>query len=151
MPCSVIKGDTMKTILETIHKLAQFKTLKKAIKSTGLEKILDGSGPFTLFAPTDEAFASLYADILEVLFRDKFKLSDVLIYHVIPGYINKEIALSRKFIKTANGQTLEFSQNNNIFQVDQAHILEKDILCSNGIIHIIDAVLMPESYRKKAP
>jgi uncharacterized surface protein with fasciclin (FAS1) repeats len=137
----------MKTIMGTVRELAQFKTLRKAIKSTGLEKILDGSGPFTLFAPTDEAFASLYSDILDVLFRDAIKLSDVLIYHVIPEYITKDIALSRKFIKAANGQTLEFSQNNDGFMVDQAYIIEESIVCSNGIVHIIDAVLMPKKYR----
>ena len=129
----------------TIREFTQFKTLQKAIKCTGLENILDGSGPLTLFAPTDEAFAGLYADIIDVLFRDKIRLSDVLIYHVIPEYITSDIALSRKFIKAANGQTLEFSQNSEDLQVDRARILEGNIVCSNGIVHIIDVVLMPQS------
>jgi uncharacterized surface protein with fasciclin (FAS1) repeats len=133
--------------METIRELTQFKTLQKAIRSTGLEKILDGSGPFTLFAPSDAAFADLYADILDVLFRDTVKLSDVLVYHVIPEYITADIALSRKFIKAANGQTLEISRNNEGLMVDQANILGEGVVCSNGIVHIIDAVLMPKKYR----
>jgi uncharacterized surface protein with fasciclin (FAS1) repeats len=135
--------------MNTILELGKFKTLRKAIKSTGLEKVLEGSGPYTLFAPTDEAFACLYVDILEVLFKDKIKLSDVLTYHVIPERITLEDAVRRKSIKTANGQTLGISQNEDMIRADQAHIIETDIVCSNGIVHIIDAVLMPKSIAPK--
>ena len=130
--------------MNTILELGQFKTLQKAIKCTGLEDVLEGSGPFTLFAATDEAFACLYADILDVLFRDAIKLSDVLTYHVIPERVTIEDALSRKSIKTANGQTLEFSQNKKVIRAGQARIIEQDIVCSNGIVHIMDSVLMPK-------
>ena len=135
----------MKTILE----LGQFKTFRKAIKSTGLENVLEGSGPYTLFAPTDEAFACLYADILDVLFKDAIKLSDVLTYHIIPERITFKDALRRKSIKTANGQTLEFSQDQEVIRVDHAQIIQRDIVCSNGIVHIIDAVLIPREYCAK--
>ncbi|MGD8540161.1 MAG: fasciclin domain-containing protein [Candidatus Aminicenantes bacterium] len=139
----------MRSILNTILELGQFKTLRKAIESIGLKNVLEGSGPYTLFAPTDEAFACLYADILDVLFRDAIKLSDVLTYHVIPERMTIEDALRRKSIKTANGQTLEFSQNEDVIRANQANIIEKDIVCSNGIVHIIDAVLMPREYCTK--
>jgi uncharacterized surface protein with fasciclin (FAS1) repeats len=139
----------MRTIMETILELRQFKTLRKAIKSTGLQKLLDGAGPFTMFAPTDEAFARLYADILDVLFRDSIKLSDVLTHHVVPESITMEDAVSRTSIESKNGQTLEFSLDKKTMHVDRARVIEGDIVCSNGIVHIIDAVLIPRKYKTK--
>lgn len=139
----------MKTMMDTLLELGGFKTLWKAIRSADLLMVLNGTGPFTLFAPTDEAFAHLYADILDVLFRDKIKLSDVLMDHVIPEYVTTEEALSRETIQTAGGRTLKLSLNENIIQVDRAHILAKDIVCSNGIVHVVDAVLMSEEFSAK--
>jgi transforming growth factor-beta-induced protein len=140
-------GETgMKTMMDTISELGKFKTLWKAIRSSDLLMVLNGRGPFTLFAPTDEAFAHLYSEILEVLFRDKIKLSDVLTDHVIPEYITIEDALNRHAIQTASGRTLKFFQKENIIKVDQAHLLATDIVCSNGIVHVVDAVLMPEEF-----
>jgi uncharacterized surface protein with fasciclin (FAS1) repeats len=140
----------MKTMMDTIRELGRFKTLWKAIRSADLLMVLNGSGPFTLFAPTDEAFAHLYADILDVLFRDKIKLSDVLMDHVVPESITIEEALNRNTIQTAGGRTLKLSQKENLIQVDQANILAKDIVCSNGIIHVVDAVLISEEINTKA-
>ena len=131
---------------DTIRGLGGFKTLWKAIRSADLLKILNGRGPFTLLAPTDEAFAHLYSEILEVLFRDKIKLSDVLTDHVIPEYITIEDAVNRHAIQTASGRMLNFSQNGNLIKVDDAHILSNDIVCSNGIVHVVDAVLMPKDF-----
>lgn len=143
-------GETeMKTMMDTIRELGRFKTLWKAIRSEDLLKVLNGTGPFTLFAPTDEAFAHLYSDILEVLFRDKIKLSDVLTDHMIPEYITIEEALNRATIQTASGRTLKFSQNGNIIKVDQAHILSPNIVCSNGIVHVVDAVLIRKKFGTK--
>jgi uncharacterized surface protein with fasciclin (FAS1) repeats len=139
----------MRTIMETILESGKFKTLKKAIRCTGLQKIIGGAGPITLFAPTDEAFARLYSDILDVLFRDSIKLSDVLTHHVVPRHLTMKDALNRKSIASAGGQTLEFSANEEAKQVDQALVLEWDIVCSNGVVHIIDAVLMPREYKTK--
>jgi uncharacterized surface protein with fasciclin (FAS1) repeats len=139
----------MRTIMETILESGKFKTLRKALKSTGLKKLLDGAGPFTLFAPTDEAFACLYADILDVLFRDTIKLSDVLTHHVLPESITMKDAVNRKSIETESGQILKFSLDEMTAQVDQARVLEQDIVCSNGIVHIIDSVLIPREYKTK--
>jgi len=136
-------------MMDTIHELGRFKTLWKAIRSADLLGVLDSAGPFTLFAPTDEAFAHLYSEILDILFRDKIKLSDVLTNHVIPEYITMEDALSRDAVQTASGRMLKLSQRGNITQVEEAHILARDIVCSNGIVHVVDAVLMPREFNTK--
>lgn len=136
----------MKTTMDTLRELGRFKTLWKAIRSADLLRVLNGAGPLTLFAPTDEAFAHLYSEILDVLFRDKIKLSDVLMDHVIPEYITIKDALDRKTIQTASGRALQFVQNGNVIMVDQAHILSNDIVCANGIVHVVDTVLMPEEF-----
>ena len=135
--------------MDTILELGRFKTLWKAIRSSDLLRVFDSSGPYTLFAPTDEAFAHLYTEILDVLFRDKIKLSDVLTNHVIPEYITAEEALNRETIRTASGQMLKFSRKGDIIQADQAHILAKDIDCSNGIVHVVDAVLTGKEFSTK--
>ena len=135
--------------METILESGNFKTLIKAIRCTGLQKIISGAGPATLFAPTDEAFARIYSDILDILVKDTITLSDVLTHHVVSGHITMRDALTRKSIESSSGQPLELSASKEATNVDHALVLEEDIICSNGVIHIIDAVLIPQKYKTK--
>lgn len=135
--------------METIQEFKTFKTLIKAIKTVDMLDNLSGDGPFTLLAPTDKAFACLYADIIGVLFRDRIKLIDVLNFHIIPEYITIKEAFDRTEMKTLSGMTINFTQKGKTANVDNAVVCEQDIVCSNGIIHIIDSVLIPKNCRIK--
>lgn len=139
----------MKPILDKIFELKRFKTLLKALKSVDLQDDLSGTEPFTLLAPTDEAFAILYVDILDVLFRDPIKLIDVLNNHLIHETITIKDALKLPKITAINGEALDFHLNGKFVKVNHAVIFEQDIICSNGIVHLVDSVLMPKNYWKK--
>ncbi len=119
----------------------QFKTLAKALNAAGLVDTLKGPGPFTVFAPTDEAFAKIPADKLNALLADKAALTKVLTYHVVPG---KVMAADVKpgAVKTVQGAPLTISTTGGVM-VDKAKVTKTDIVGSNGVIHVIDSVLMP--------
>ena len=133
--------------MDAILELGQFKTLRKALKSTGLKKLLDGAGPFTLFAPTDEAFACLYSDILDVLFRDSIKLSDVLTHHVLPESITMNDAVNRKSIESESGQSFDVrlvgGLDNSVFQgnviISEQAFLEKFPSSGGSRLFLMDA------------
>ena len=129
-------------IVDTAVSAGQFKTLVKAVQEAGLVDTLKGKGPFTVFAPTDEAFAKLPAGTLEALLKDKKKLADILTYHVVPG---KVMAAQVKpgQVKTVEGQSLTVSTMDGGVMVDSAKVTKADIVASNGVIHVIDTVLVP--------
>ncbi len=124
-----------------------FGTLLAAAEAAGLDSVLAGKGPFTVFAPTDEAFKALpegtVSELLKAKNRDQLKA--ILTYHVIAGSVSAGDALNAKNAKTVNGKSLEFGIENGAFKVNGATIRTTDIECDNGVIHVIDAVLLPQS------
>jgi uncharacterized surface protein with fasciclin (FAS1) repeats len=130
-------------IVETAVSSGQFKTLVTALQEADLVDTLKGDGPFTVFAPTDAAFAKLPAGALDALLKDKSKLSAVLTYHVVPG---KVMAAQVKpgDVKTVQGQSLHVSTQGGSVMVDNAKVTKADINASNGVIHVIDTVILPK-------
>ena len=119
----------------------RFTVLIGALQSTDLVATLQGEGPFTLFAPTDDAFAALPEGALEVLTPEQ--LQDVLLYHIVDGAVESELASTADEAPTANGQAIQFSTTDDGLKVNDALVIEADIEASNGVIHAIDTVLMP--------
>jgi len=129
-------------IVDTAVSAGQFKTLVKAVQEAGLVDTLKGEGPFTVFAPTDDAFAKLPAGTLEALLKDKQKLAAVLTYHVVPGKVMAAQVKPGK-VKTVQGQAIKVSTHYGAVMVDNANVVMTDIVASNGVIHVIDAVILP--------
>jgi len=121
-----------------------FKTLVAAVKAAGLVETLQGDGPFTVFAPTDEAFAKLPAGTVENLLRpeNKEKLVAILTYHVVSGKVMAADVKTMK-AKTVNGQSLDIQVNDGAVTVDKAKVIKTDVDASNGVIHVIDTVVLP--------
>ena len=136
-----------KDIVDTAVAAGSFKTLAAALKAAGLVDTLKGKGPFTVFAPTDEAFAKLPAGTVENLLKpeNKAQLTAILTYHVVPGAVMASQVTSLKEAKTVNGQSLKISTANGTVMVDKAHVVKTDIKASNGVIHVIDSVMLPAS------
>jgi uncharacterized surface protein with fasciclin (FAS1) repeats len=131
-------------IIETAGAAGSFTTLAKAIEAAGLTETLKGEGPFTVFAPTDEAFAKLPEGALDALLQDKEKLAAILTYHVVPGKVSSEDVAQLPMAKTVNGQDLTITAADDKVMVGNATVIQADIPASNGVIHVIDAVLLPE-------
>jgi uncharacterized surface protein with fasciclin (FAS1) repeats len=135
-----------KDIVDTAVAAGSFKTLAAALQAAGLVDTLKGKGPFTVFAPTDEAFAKLPAGTVEDLLKpeNKEKLVAILTYHVVPGKVLAAQVTKMNSAKTVNGQSLTITANNGTVMVDNAKVVKTDILCSNGVIHVIDSVVLPK-------
>lgn len=133
-------------IVETAAEAEQFETLVAAVKAADLESTLRGAGPFTVFAPTDEAFAKLPAGTLESLLRpeNKTKLQSILTFHVIAGKVMSTQAGQLTSAKTVQGKELALDASSGSLRVGGANVVKADIEASNGVIHVIDAVLLPE-------
>ena len=131
-------------IVETAAAAGSFKTLVTAIQAAGLEQTLKGTGPFTVFAPTDEAFAKLPPGTLEGLLKDKAKLASILTYHVVAGKVMAADAVKLTEAKTVNGQSFKIVAGKDGVMVDNAKVVKTDILASNGVIHVIDNVILPK-------
>jgi uncharacterized surface protein with fasciclin (FAS1) repeats len=129
-------------VVDTAAKAGEFSTLVTAIRAAGLEDDLKGPGPFTVFAPSDEAFAKLPPGTLDSLLADKAKLTMVLTYHVVPGKLMAADVVRVHEAKTLEGQSLKISTAEGV-KVDQANVVKTDIVASNGVIHVIDAVVLP--------
>ena len=130
-----------KDIVDTAVSAGQFKTLATALQAAGLVETLKGPGPFTVFAPTDEAFAKIPKADLEALLKDKAKLTAVLTYHVVPGKVMaKDVAPGQ--VKTVQGSALTVSTTGGVM-VDKARVTATDIVASNGVIHVIESVVLP--------
>jgi uncharacterized surface protein with fasciclin (FAS1) repeats len=119
-----------------------FDTLLAAVAAADLTETLEGSGPFTVFAPTDAAFAKLPESDLEALLADKEKLTAVLTYHVVSGRVTAEQVATLTSAETLQGGTVTFETGEGV-RVDGAQVVKADLLVSNGVIHVIDTVLMP--------
>lgn len=139
-------------IVETAVGAGQFKTLAAALEAAGLVEALKGQGPYTVFAPTDEAFAKLPAGTVEELLRpeNKEKLKAVLLYHVVPGKVVAAdvLKLNGKEAKTLQGGKVKVRTSGGVM-VDNARVLKTDVMATNGVIHVIDTVLMPKMGEKK--
>jgi uncharacterized surface protein with fasciclin (FAS1) repeats len=134
-----------KDIVDTAVGAGSFSTLVTAVKAAGLVDTLKGEGPFTVFAPTDEAFAKLPEGTVEALLKDKEKLAAILTYHVVPGKVMAKDVVGLSSAKTANGQVLSIKSENGEVMVDNAKVVKVDIPCSNGVIHVIDTVVIPKT------
>lgn len=130
-------------IVDTAISAGQFKTLVTALQEADLVDTLKGDGPFTVFAPTDAAFAKLPAGALDALVKDKEKLAAVLTYHVVPGKVMAAQVKPGK-VKTVQGESLNVSTQGGSVMVDNAKVTKTDISASNGVIHVIDAVILPK-------
>jgi uncharacterized surface protein with fasciclin (FAS1) repeats len=139
-------GQQKKDIVETAVAAGQFNTLVKALEAANLVDTLKGAGPFTVFAPTDEAFSKLPPGTLEDLLKpeNKQKLTSILTYHVVSGKVMMEQAMKLSSAKTLNGQDLTLRSENGKLMVNDATVTQPDIQCSNGLIHVINQVLMPQ-------
>lgn len=133
-------------IVDTAVAAGSFNTLATALKAAGLVETLKGPGPFTVFAPTDEAFAKLPAGTLESLLKpeNKAKLAGILTYHVVAGKVMAADVVKLTGAKTVNGQSVKITVDGGKVKVDGANVVKTDIAASNGVIHVIDAVLLPK-------
>ena len=133
-------------IVDTAVAAGSFNTLAAALKAAGLVETLKGPGPFTVFAPTDEAFAKLPAGTLESLLKpeNKAKLAGILTYHVVSGKVMAADVVKLTSAKTVNGQSVKVAVNGGKVTVDGANVVKTDIAASNGVIHVIDAVMLPK-------
>lgn len=129
-------------IVDTAVAAGSFNTLVTAVKAAGLVDTLKGPGPFTVFAPTDEAFAKLPAGTLDALLKDKEKLKAVLTYHVVAGKVMAADVAKLSSAKTVQGGTLKIDTSNGV-KVGNAKVVKADVAATNGVIHVIDTVLIP--------
>jgi len=132
----------MADIVDTAVGAGSFGTLVTAVKAAGLVETLKSAGPFTVFAPTDEAFAKIPAATLNAVLADKEKLTAILTYHVVAGKVMAADVVNLTSATTVQGGTLKIDATNGV-KVNDANVVTADIECDNGVIHVIDTVLMP--------
>lgn len=134
-----------KDIVDTAVAAGSFQTLAKALQAAGLVETLKGKGPFTVFAPTDDAFAKLPPGTLEALLKpeNKAKLTSILTYHVVPGRVTAAKVATMKAAKTVNGQQLKIENADGGVTIDGVRVVKTDLEASNGVIHVIDQVVLP--------
>ncbi len=145
----VAEAEKPKDIVDTAVGAGSFKTLVAAVKAAGLVEALKGEGPFTVFAPSDEAFAALPKGTVETLLKpeNKKKLASILLYHVVPGKV-----MAADVVKMGGGKVDSLLEGKQVtikieegkVYVDNAQVVATDVVCSNGVIHVIDAVIMPK-------
>ena len=133
-----------KDIVDTAVAAGSFKTLATALQAAGLVETLRGKGPFTVFAPTDEAFAKLPPGTLDGLLKDKARLTAILTYHVVPGKVMAADVVKLSEAKTVEGQAVKIKADGGKVSVDSASVVKADVAASNGVIHVIDTALIPK-------
>lgn len=139
----VAADEPKKDIVDTAVAAEQFKTLVTAVKAAELVETLKGEGPFTVFAPTDEAFKKVPKEALEALLKDKKALTSVLTYHVVPGKVMAADVVKIDSAKTVQGKPIKIVTKDGKVTVNGANVIKTDIACKNGVIHVIDAVILP--------
>jgi uncharacterized surface protein with fasciclin (FAS1) repeats len=134
------------TIVQIATSDPQFSTLVTALKAADLVKILDGPGPFTVFAPTNAAFAKIKKTTLDLLLKNKVLLTRVLTYHLLPGTIRASeiLKINGKTAKSLEGSNLRIHVNGIALRINSSHITQADIIASNGVIQVIDNILIPK-------
>ncbi len=130
-------------IVQTAVEAGSFQTLVAAVTAAGLTETLQGKGPFTVFVPTDAAFAKLPAGAVQGLLADKARLTSLLTYHVVPGRVLAADVVKVRSAKSVQGGDLRVSAENGTVSIDEAKVVQTDVLASNGVIHAIDTVLSP--------
>ena len=130
-------------VVDTAVAAGDFETLVAAVQAAGLVETLKGEGPFTIFAPTDEAFAKLPEGTIEALLADKEKLTAILTYHVVPGRVMASDVVELDSARTVEGQSVSIDTSSGVM-VNDASVVQADIVASNGVIHVIDTVLIPQ-------
>jgi len=142
----IASSHTKMDIVDTAVKAGSFNTLVAAVQAAGLAETLKGEGPFTVFAPTDDAFAKLPAGTVEDLLKpeNKDKLAAILTYHVVSGKVMAKDVMTMKEAKTVNGDSVTISMETDTVMIDNAKVVTPDIECSNGVIHVIDTVILPK-------
>jgi uncharacterized surface protein with fasciclin (FAS1) repeats len=139
---SAMAAKSDQDIVDIAASAGSFNTLVTAVKAAGLVDVLKGDGPFTVFAPNDEAFAKIPAEQLNALLEDKEALTAVLTYHVVPGKVMAADVVKLDSAKTVQGQSVRIDTSAGV-KVDQANVISTDIIASNGVIHVIDSVILP--------
>ena len=142
---AVAQSAPAKDIVETAVAAGSFKTLATALQAAGLIETLKGKGPFTVFAPTDEAFAKIPKADLDALLKDKAKLTAVLTYHVVSGKVMAADVVKLQEAKTVEGSAVQVTVMGGKVMIDKANVLKTDIVASNGVIHVIDSVILPSA------
>ena len=139
-----------KDIVDTAAAAGSFSTLAKALQAADLVDTLKGEGPFTVFAPTDDAFAKLPQGTLEDLLKpaNKAKLRRILSYHVVPGRVMATDVLKLNSAKAVSGDTIDIKASGGSVRVDEARVIKTDITASNGVIHVIDSVILPDAAKQ---
>ena len=138
-----MEAELLKNLVETAIEAGNFKTLVKAVQEAGLVGTLSGKGPFTVFAPTDEAFEKLPEGTIDNLLEDKEGLGKILTYHVVKGKVMSDQVVNLNKAETVNGQEVSIDTTDGV-KIDNAKVITTDIECSNGVIHVIDTVLLPK-------
>lgn len=138
-------GTCDKSVVENAAADASFSTLVAAVQAAGLAETLSGPGPFTVFAPTNEAFAKLPPGTVESLLKpeNKEKLVGILTYHVVPGTVKAADVVKLSEAKTVNGKAAKVAVKDGTVMIDGAKVVKTDIVSKNGVIHVIDAVILP--------
>jgi uncharacterized surface protein with fasciclin (FAS1) repeats len=130
-------------LVQTAQKAGSFKTLLAALEATSLTSVLKGDGPFTVFAPTDAAFAALPEGTLDALLADPETLASILTYHVVPGSVTSDQVVTLTAATTVNGADVSISVDGSTVLVNDAEVIAVDVVASNGVIHVIDRVIIP--------
>ena len=143
VPAAAAPAKPEKDVVDTAVAAGQFKTLVTAVKAADLVEALKGDGPFTVFAPTDEAFAKVPKDTLDGLLKDKKALTGVLTYHVVPGKVMAADVVKLTEAKTVQGQPIKITVVDGKVKVNDANVIKTDIECKNGVIHVVDGVILP--------
>jgi transforming growth factor-beta-induced protein len=143
LPPSMSEAAEMGDIVETAQTAGDFTTLLTAVEVAGLVETLQRDGPYTVFAPTDEAFAALPEETLEGLLADPEALSEVLLYHVVPGQVTADQVVELESAETVQGGSVDIRVEDGTVFVDDAKVIATDVLTSNGVIHVIDKVIVP--------
>ena len=133
-----------KDIVTIAVESGNFNTLAKALTETGLVEALQGDGPFTVFAPTDEAFAKLPEGTIEALLKDKETLKNILLYHVVSGNVTSKEVVNLNTAETLAGKNVKIKVKDGSVMINDSKVTTADVMASNGVIHIIDTVLIPE-------
>jgi len=145
VPVALASGDCGTTIYDIVEKSSRFDTLQAALDLTGLDDVLDGDGPFTVFAPTDEAFKDLPDGVLDALLDNKKALTDILLYHVVSAEAFSDDLEDGQRIKTVVGRKVKVDiQKDGDIEINDADVIDPDIEACNGVIHVIDKVLIPK-------
>jgi uncharacterized surface protein with fasciclin (FAS1) repeats len=143
---AAVSAQAQKDVVDTAVAAGSFKTLAKALQAADLVDTLKGQGPFTVFAPTDDAFAKLPAGTLETLLKpeNKTKLRRILTYHVVAGKVPSSEAAKLTSAKAVSGDAITIKAGNGSVMVDDARVVKADVTASNGVIHVIDSVILPK-------